>query len=270
MNLAVIPARGGSKRIRRKNILPFAGKPMLAHAIEGARRSGLFGRIVVSTDDAEIAAIARAWGAEVPFLRPAELADDHAGTAEVIAHAVTTLAQAGASFDAVCCIYPAVPLLRSEDLAAALAMLAPGCAEYVFPVAAYPAAIQRALRRRDDGRTVPFHPEYSQCRSQDLEPAFHDAGQFYWAAPGTWARCLPVHANARTLVLPAWRVVDIDTPDDWVRAEALYRALGGATASDPASDPASADLPPAGLVAAQIAAQTTAGAATRARSRLPA
>ena len=258
MNLAVIPARGGSKRIPRKNILPFAGRPMLAYAIDGARQSGLFDRIVVSTDDAEIADVARAWGAEVPFMRPAELANDHTGTAEVIAHAVTALAETGAHFDAVCCIYPGVPLLRSQDLVAALAMLDPHRAEYVFPVAPYPAVIQRALRRLEDGRTTPFHPEFTPYRSQDLEPAYHDAGQFYWAAPDTWARCLSVHAHARTLLLPPWRVVDIDTPDDWARAEAMYRVLTAAPMSAIAATPAGSYLPAAVVDAA------------RGRSRVPA
>ena len=231
MRLAVIPARGGSKRIPRKNVLSFAGRPMLSYAIAAARESGLFERVVVSTDDTEIAAVARRFGAEVPFMRPPALADDHAGTAEVVAHAVTALAETGAHFDAVCCIYPGVPLLRSADLVAALALLDPQRAEYVFPVAPFPAVIQRALRRLADGRSTPFQPEFAEHRTQDLEPAFHDAGQFYWAAPDTWTRCLSIHAHARTLVLPAWRVVDIDTPDDWVRAEALYRVLVADTAA---------------------------------------
>lgn len=225
MKLAVIPARGGSKRIPRKNVKPFAGKPMIAYAIDAARASGVFDRIIVSTDDTEIAEIARAAGAEIPFMRPPELADDHTATREVIAHAIEAGRALGWAVDQVCCIYPGVPLLQPADLAAALALLAPDRAEYVFPVTEFPSAIQRALRRAADGRTAPFHPEYTQVRTQDLEPAFHDAGQFYWAAAGTWLNVASIHGNARTLVLPHWRVVDIDTPDDWARAEALFAAL---------------------------------------------
>lgn len=221
--VAIIPARGGSKRIPRKNIRPFAGRPMIAHAIQAAADSGLFDRIVVSTDDAEIAAVAHACGAEVPFMRPAALADDHAPTVPVIAHAVAAL---GLPEDAaVCCIYPAVPLLRPQDLADALALLPAGRHRYVFPVAAYPSPVQRALAREADGRTSPLYPQFTQTRTQDLQPAYFDAGQFYWAHAAMWCEGLSIHAHATTLVLPEWRVVDIDTPDDWDRAEALYTVL---------------------------------------------
>ena len=239
MRLALIPARGGSKRIPRKNVKPFAGQPMIAYAIQGARAAGVFDRIVVSTDDAEIAEIARAHGAELPFTRPASLADDHTGTREVIAHAITACRSLGWTVDEVCCIYPGVPLLRGEDLAAALNLLSPTRAEYVFPVTEFPSAIQRALRRSDDGLTAPFYPEHTQTRTQDLEHAFHDAGQFYWAHAETWLTLPSIHANARTLVLPSWRVVDIDTPADWERAEALHAAL---QPSKPRAAGASADL----------------------------
>jgi pseudaminic acid cytidylyltransferase len=196
---------------------------MIAYAIDGAFASGLFDRVVVSTDDDEIAAFAEARGADLPFRRPAALADDHAGTAEVVAHAIQACRGLGWRVDQVCCIYPGVPLLQAADLAAALALLDPARAEYVFPVTAFPSAIQRALRRAPDGRSEPITPQYTEWRSQDLEPAFHDAGQFYWAAADTWLTVPGIHTSARTLVLPHWRVVDIDTPDDWRRAEALCR-----------------------------------------------
>lgn len=224
LRLAVIPARGGSKRISRKNIKPFAGKPMIVYAIDAARRSGVFDRIVVSTDDDEIAAVARAAGAELPFVRPAELADDHTPTVPVVAHAIEACRALGWQAEQVCCIYPGVPFIRPDDIAQALTLLNQGGACYVFPVTPFPSPIQRALRRQPDGTTQPFYPEHVNTRTQDLEPAYHDAGQFYWGTRQTWLDGLNIHANSKTLVLPEWRVVDIDTPADWERAEAMARA----------------------------------------------
>jgi pseudaminic acid cytidylyltransferase len=221
--LCVIPARGGSKRVPRKNVRLFAGRPMIGYAIEAARQSRLFERIVVSTDDAEVAAIARQEGADVPFLRPQELADDHTPTVPVIAHAIQACQALGWPADAVCCLYPAVPLLRPALLAEALDLLRASQAPYVFPVQAFRSPIQRALRRAADGRTEPFHPEYTQTRTQDLPPAYHDAGQFYWGRTQAWLEGRPLHVQASTLVCDEGSVVDIDTPDDWALAEALYR-----------------------------------------------
>lgn len=226
MRLAVIPARGGSKRIPRKNIRLFAGRPMIAYAIATARHSGLFDHIVVSTDDAEIAAIARKEGAELPFVRPVELADDHTPTLPVMAHAVHACRELGWDVNETCCIYPGVPLIRPADIAEGLCLLeACGHAGYVFPVTPFPAAIQRALKRDTEGRVRPFDPQYVNTRTQDLEPAYHDAGQFYWASARTWLSSDSIHVNGRTFILPEWRSVDIDTPADWERAESLYRAL---------------------------------------------
>ena len=228
MRLAVIPARGGSKRIARKNIRSFSGTPMIAYAISAARDSGLFDRVVVSTDDAEIAEIARAEGADLPFSRPADLADDHTTTIPVIAHAIQACRALGWAVQETCCIYPCVPFIQPADIAEALRLLeAHGRTGYTFPVTLFTSAIQRALRRREDGWVEPIHPEYVGTRTQDLEPAYHDAGQFYWAAAETWLKGLPIHANGRSVVLPEWRVVDIDTPTDWERAEALFAALRG-------------------------------------------
>lgn len=222
--VAVIPARGGSKRVPRKNVRNFAGQPMIGYAIRAAADAGVFDRIVVSTDDDEIAAIAHDLGAELPFVRPAALADDATPTVPVIAHAVSALGLGAEA--AVCCIYPAVPLLRPADLREGLELLRVAGQGYVFPVAAYPSAVQRALERRPDGSTRPLYPQFAATRTQDLEPAFFDAGQFYWAHAATWREGGVIHAQARTFVLPEWRVVDIDSPGDWVRAEALYRLLG--------------------------------------------
>lgn len=226
MRLAVIPARGGSKRIPRKNVKLFAGRPMIGYAISAARDSGLFELIVVSTDDAEIAEVARGLGAWVPFMRPPELSDDHTPTVPVIQHAVRACQALGLLTGAdpeVCCIYPGVPLLRGDDLRAGLDILLPG--GYSFAVIPFPSPIQRALRREADGSTSQFHPEHAQTRTQDLEPAYHDAGQFYWGHASTWLSGRSIHGHAHTLVLPEWRVVDIDTPADWRRAEVLHASL---------------------------------------------
>jgi pseudaminic acid cytidylyltransferase len=220
--LAVIPARGGSKRIPRKNIRSFAGRPMITHAIGLARASGLFDRVLVSTDDPEVAEVALAHGAAVPFLRPAELADDYTPTVPVIAHAVRTARAMGWPVRLACCIYPAVPLLEPAALADALALLEAGGAPYAFPVLAYRSPIQRALCRDATGRSAPFYPEFVQTRTQDLPPAYHDAGQFYWGRAESWLDGLALHAGAATLVLDDSAVVDIDTPADWALAEALY------------------------------------------------
>jgi pseudaminic acid cytidylyltransferase len=225
MRIAVIPARGGSKRIPRKNILEFCGKPMIAYAILAARLSGLFEHVVVSTDDEEIAQVARTWGAETPFVRPPALADDHTPTVPVIAHAITVCQALGWNIDYVCCIYPCVPFIHSDDLKLAFEFLQNSQAGYSFPVTEFPSAIQRALRRSSEGQMQPFYPEYELIRTQDLEPAYHDAGQFYWGKPSAWLSNSRIHSSGIGLPIPNWRVVDIDTPDDWARAEHLYSAF---------------------------------------------
>lgn len=225
MNIAIIPARGGSKRIPRKNIREFAGKPMIAHAIQAAQECGLFDHVVVSTDDDEIAQVARRFGAEIPFMRPVELADDYAGTMPVIAHAIKACRAIDWAAERVCCIYPAVPLIQTQDLQAALALLEQNHADYAFTVTAFPSAIQRALRRLPDGHMQPFHPEYTNTRTQDLEPAYYDAGQFYWGTADAWLSGVSPHQAGKGLVIPEWRVVDIDTTDDWARAEIIYQLL---------------------------------------------
>jgi pseudaminic acid cytidylyltransferase len=223
MNLCVIPARGGSKRIPRKNIRVFAGKPMIAYAIEAAQKSGLFSRIVVSTDDEEVAKISREIGAEVPFLRPNELSDDHTPTVPVIAHAIRALEANGGNMSYVCCIYPCVPFIEEEDLKKALLLLEQGNSEYSFPVAEYPSPIQRALKLGLGDQASPFYPEFELSRTQDLQKAYHDAGQFYWGRKKAWLNNLRIHSSAVGLEIPRFRAVDIDTVDDWKKAEALIR-----------------------------------------------
>lgn len=227
MRIAIIPARGGSKRIPRKNVRPFAGKPMIAHAIEAALACRAIDRVVVSTDDDEIAEIARAHGAELPFRRPAELADDVTPTVPVIAHAIEACRSLGWEISHACCIYPSVPFLRARDLEEGLSLLEGSGGEgYVFPVVRFSSPIQRALRRAEDGGVAPFNPEHAVTRTQDLEPAYYDSGQFYWGRAAAWRQQLDVHGNARAIVLPEWRAVDIDIEEDWIRAELMYRALG--------------------------------------------
>lgn len=230
MRIAVIPARGGSKRIPRKNIRPFCGRPMIAWPIAAALESGCFDRVVVSTDDAQIAEVARAAGAETPFARPPELSDDHTPTRPVIAHAIAELADAGAAPDTVCCLYATAPFVRPADLAAGLHRLALGGARYVFPVTRFDFPIQRALRMDAAGAVTMFQPVHFVTRSQDLEPAWHDAGQFYWASAAQWADPAPIFGpGAVGLPTPRHRVQDVDTEEDWHLAEVLFRALGGAS-----------------------------------------
>ena len=225
MKLAVIPARGGSKRIPRKNIKSFHGKPMIGYAIGAALASKIFDRVIVSTDDAEIAEFAEALGAELPFIRPPELADDYTPTVPVIAHAIRTCVEMGWNVGEVCCIYPGVPFISTEDLRGAHEQLVSTSANYVFPVTRFPSPIQRALKRLTDGSVRPFQPEHAATRTQDLEPGYFDVGQFYWGSKRAWLEGLNIHLNGTTLVIPEWRVVDIDTPTDWERAELLYATL---------------------------------------------
>jgi N-acylneuraminate cytidylyltransferase len=226
MKLAVIPARGGSKRIPRKNIKLFGGKPMIAWSIEAAIQSGCFDRIIVSTDDAEIADVARAYGAEVPFVRPPELSDDHTGTIPVIAHAIQWQNDSGPAATEVCCIYATAPFLRTEDLKRGLALLDSSGAEYAFSVTSYVFPIQRAIRITAEQRVEMFQPENFNSRSQDLEEAWHDAGQFYWGKADAWLSQKPLFTQQATTVrLPRHRVQDIDTPEDLTRAEWMFKAL---------------------------------------------
>lgn len=225
IKVAVIPARGGSKRIPQKNIKMFAGKPMIAHAITAARNSGLFDHVIVTTDSLEIAQIACEWGAETPFVRPVELADDHTPTVPVIAHAIQACVELGWHFDLVCCIYPSAPLIQITDLVGTLAQLQNSKADYSFPITEFPSAIQRALKRGDNGRMVPFYPQYELTRTQDLEPAFHDAGQFYWGTKSAWLTNPHIHRGGVGYAIPIWRVVDIDTPNDWQHAEMIFDSM---------------------------------------------
>jgi pseudaminic acid cytidylyltransferase len=202
---------------------------MIAYAIAAAKESGLFEHIVVSTDDEEIARIARTWGAETPFVRPGELANDYTATVPVIAHAIEACRTIGWTFDKVCCIYPGAPFIQVDDLIGARLRLENSEAEYCFPVTDYPSAIQRALKLLRSGMMQPFYPEFEISRTQDSEQAYYDAGQFYWGKAAAWLKNPKIHSSGLGYVIPNWRVVDIDTPDDWLRAELIYRALNNRT-----------------------------------------
>jgi pseudaminic acid cytidylyltransferase len=227
MKLCVIPARGGSKRIPRKNIREFCGKPMIAWSIDASRASGCFDQIIVSTDDEEIADVARRWGADVPFMRPAQLADDFVGTTPVIAHAVNWHQDQGQELTAVCCLYATAPFVEPSDIKKGLNLLDQSPADrFVFTATSYASPIQRALRiELALGVARMFEPEQFNKRSQDLEAAFHDAGQFYWGRSQAWLHSGNLFEGSKPLLLPRWRVQDIDTEDDWTRAELMLRAL---------------------------------------------
>ena len=199
---------------------------MIVWSIQAALDSGCFDRVIVSTDDAEIAAVAREHGALVPFMRPAELSDDHTGTVPVVAHAIRTESAEGHRADLVCCIYATAPFLRSQDLQCGLEQLQTSGADYAFSVTSYSFPIQRAIRVRPDGRLGMFEPQHFNTRSQDLEEAYHDAGQFYWGRAEAWLDSRPLFgARSVPVLLPRYRVQDIDTMEDWERAELMLQAL---------------------------------------------
>lgn len=222
--LAVIPARGGSKRIPRKNVRPFLGKPMIARSIEAAQAAGVFDAVVVSTDDDEIAAVAVALGAEVPFRRPAVLADDHTATMPVIAHAIRWWEEHKGAVDYCCCVYATAVFVQPDFLCRGLEiLLSKPDAEFAFSVTSYAFPIFRALRIAESGRVEMFWPENELRRSQDLPEAWHDAGQFYWGRRNAFLGTGGFFsAKSYPVVLPRHVVQDIDTPEDWERAEKLF------------------------------------------------
>ena len=228
MRIAVIPARGGSKRIPCKNIMPFNGKPIIAWSIEAAKSSGLFDRVIVSTDDSEIAEVSRYLGAEVPFTRPEELSNDFAGTSEVIAHAAQWAVDQGMNLKSLCCIYATAPFIRVEDLKLGCEALDSGDWDYVFTVTDFAAPIFRSFKQTEQGGLEMFFPENFSTRSQDLPLALHDAGQFYWGRPDAWIQGKRIFDNrSKPILIPRWRVQDIDTSEDWDRAEILAPAIMG-------------------------------------------
>jgi len=223
--ICIIPARGKSKRIPKKNIKLFFGKPLIAYSIEVALKSNLFYKVIVSTDDKEIAKIAQHYGAEVPFIRPQELSDDFIGTNDVINHAVEFLKQKGELYKYICTIYATAPFLEEKYLKKGLHELKKSDAKRAFSATSMPFPIQRTFKLNKDGRCEMFAPEYYMTRSQDLEEAYQDAGQFYWENTEIQSDKISFDIDSIPIILPRYLVQDIDTLEDWQRAEYMYEAI---------------------------------------------
>jgi N-acylneuraminate cytidylyltransferase len=224
-SIAIIPARGGSKRIPRKNIKDFLGRPIMAYSIAAALASKAFDEVMVSTDDVEIADIAKKHGALVPFFRSPELSSDSAMTAPVLVEVLKEYEKSGKPFDQVCCIYPCAPFIKEERLRSAMALLAEKQCDSVFPVAKFSYPPQRCLVIRD-GKVGMLHPENYNVRSQDLEPYYHDAGQFYCVKTEQLLRTGKlIGENSYPLIVDESEMQDIDTEEDWKIAEMKYRIL---------------------------------------------
>ena len=226
MNICVIPARAGSRRIPRKNIKEFNGKPIIAYSIEAALKSNCFSQVIVSTDDDEISEVAKKYGAHVPFVRPDELSNDYVGTIPVIKHTIDWMEDNNNYIENVCCLYATAPFIQSKIISKAYQQLKNSSADYCFSVTSFAFPIQRAIRIVQDNKVDMFYPEHFNTRSQDLEEACHDAGQFYWGKAQAFKAELPLFSEVATpYVLPRHLVQDIDTMEDWIRAEAMYRVL---------------------------------------------
>jgi len=226
MNICVIPARGGSKRIPRKNIKEFNGKPIIAYSIEAALKSNCFSQVIVSTDDDEISEVAKKYGALVPFVRPDELSNDYAGTISVIKHAIEWMENNNNYIESVCCLYATAPFIQSKIISKAYQQLKDSNSDYCFSVTSFSFPIQRAIKIVQGDKVDMFYPEHFNTRSQDLEEAYHDAGQFYWGKAQAFKDESPLFSEVATpYVLPRYLVQDIDTMEDWIRAEAMYKVL---------------------------------------------
>lgn len=226
MKVAVIPARGGSKRILGKNIKHFCGQPIISWSIINAQKSSLFDRIIVSTDSSEIADVAMKYNAEVPFIRPANLADDYASTLAVMQHAAETLIGSGAAISHLCCIYATAPLLSIEALAEGMKRLQDEGVKFTFSAGRYNYPVQRAFSYNEKVGINFLFPENTEVRSQDLSEVYHDAGQFYWGKTNSWLTADQLLCKrALPIVIPTSRVQDIDDMEDWVHAENLFKIL---------------------------------------------
>ena len=226
MKVAVIPARGGSKRIPHKNIKPFCGKPIIAYSIGVANVSGLFDKVIVSTDNKEIAELAQHYGAETPFIRPDELSDDYVGTTQVISHSAKWMIENDWELDAICCVYATAPLIDVNDLKLAYNLFMTNEWDCVFAATEFVYPFQRSFKLIEDGTLEMFFPQYYHSRSQDLEVAYHDAGQFYWSSIAVWLENRTDFSEKSTIVkVPSYRSVDIDTKEDWLRAELIFKSL---------------------------------------------
>jgi len=226
MKIAIIPARGGSKRIPRKNIKSFNGKPMISWPILAAVESNLFDEIIVSTDDEEIANVAMQYGASAPFIRPKEISGDLTTTAEVMSHAVNWMYESDYEIDTVCCIYATAPFIQISDLKNSLKIFDSNSWEFVFTATGFQSSIFRGFKTTKDDGVEMLYPEFFDSRSQDLPSVYHDAAQFYWGKPLAWLEQKKIFANhSIAYIIPNYRVQDIDTTDDWRRAELIAASL---------------------------------------------
>lgn len=227
MNLAIIPARGGSKRIPKKNIREFNGQPLISYSIQAALESQCFEKIVVSTDSVEIAEVAQSYGALIAFIRPDSLADDYTGTTPVVCHALSWFEAHGLIFEYVCCIYATAPFLQSQDIQQGLQLLqGQSEKEFAFSVTSFPYPVQRGFRITKENLVEPFQPECLPFRSQDLDEGYHDAGQYYWGTPAAFLEGKSIFSPVSIpVILPRCRVQDIDTLEDWEQAEYLHKVM---------------------------------------------
>jgi|TARA_B110000503_G_C7045421_1_gene370021 pseudaminic acid cytidylyltransferase len=230
MRIAIIPARGGSKRIPGKNTKLFHGKPIIAYSIDAAKASQCFDKIIVSTEDSRIAEIAIELGAEVPFLRPSRISDDNATSMEVMTHAVQWCEDAGWNPEEVCCIYATAPFLLPNDIRKGHSLLAEDNVQFAFGATLFSFPIQRAIKLGEKGEVSMFSEEHEKTRSQDLEDAYHDVGQFYWGKKRAFLEGFPLFSrHSRAVLIPRARAQDIDTAEDWDFAEALFYLLKKST-----------------------------------------
>ena len=226
MRLCIIPARGGSKRIPRKNIKEFLGQPVIAYSIKAAIDSQCFDKVIVSTNDAEIAEVAKSFGASVPFMRPDELADDYASTIPVVKHAIEWFDDQGQSPSEVCCLYATAPFVRASTIRKAYEQMQSAQADYCFTVTSFAFPIQRAIKITAENRVEMLYPEHLETRSQDLEESYHDAGQFYWGKAEAFKQQKPLFSKSATpYILPRYLVQDIDTLEDWKKAELMFKTI---------------------------------------------
>lgn len=226
MKLCVIPARGGSKRIPKKNIRSFCGKPILAYSIEAALASACFDKVIVSTDDESIAEVAREYGAQTPFVRPEEISGDFTGTNDVIKHAIEWYQSQAETVAYVCCIYATAPFVRADDIKSGFEKLISLKKSFAFSVTSFAFPIQRALHINVENEIEAIWPENITKRSQDLAEAYHDAGQFYWGRSDAFINDEVLFSSkSAPIILPRHLVQDIDTLEDWRRAELMYQAL---------------------------------------------
>ncbi len=223
MNICIIPARGGSKRIPRKNVKNFCGQPIISWSIEAALNCKCFSRVIVSTDDNEIAEVSQSYGAEVPFIRSESLSDDYTGTLPVIKNAINCLEINDVKFDFICCLYPTAPFIEVSYLEEGLKKLIENNASYSISVTSFSYPIQRAFKLTENKRLKMFFPENINKRSQDLEKSFHDAGQFYWGKRSAWLKEERIlDQNTVPIYIPRYKVQDIDNEEDWIQAERIF------------------------------------------------